>query len=362
MIKKTLVLFTILLFLSSVSSAQLLIGARAAGMGGASVAACRDLTAAYYNPAALMKSPGSGGIVSAGLSYSNPDKILNAALGVTDPIKFMADNFASKLDFTGSLSGIAGFSMNKIGVTVLPLASISLNKPALSLSGIMGGTLYSPVALTLGHTVGVPLIGDLSIGTNLKYIYAANGNVSATAPIPPLTSGSATQTYAIGSGFGLDVGALATFGIPFLTEFSVGAAARNLFESVSYSGKSQTYTTTDSDYTLVSETDTSYTTNPESSYALGASGTVPVIGLLVAGDLEMISGSNSRTNTHLGLEYPLIADLLNLRAGLAMGKDISLTTLGAKIGIPFFALNLAYVMDGKTSSNSYFVFDFVGGI
>ena len=80
--------------------------------------------------------------------------------------------------------------------------------------------------------------------------------------------------------------------------------------------------------------------------------------MAVAADLEM---KKNETVTHLGLEYPLMANVLIGRAGLASSPSISKTTLGVKLNLPFFTLDATSIMDGKNSSVVGWVVDIGAG-
>ena len=352
--KKILLGLLVLSLMASVSSAQFLVGARAAGMGGVGVATCRDLSAAYYNPAAIMKTGTVGGMASVGVAYDGMDKIMAAAAGAADPAKFVSDNFANNIALNGNLGGIFGLNINKIGISVMPNLGLNLNKPAASLqaNGMAGLTYSAP--LTMGYTFGLPGLPALDVGANLKYVGMMSGWVNANA------LGAGNQAIVNSTGFGVDLGALMTFNIPAVTELSVGLAIRDLAENTNTNtktyaltpGAGNTFTST-----LVSDVNTTQTVN--SSYALGVAGNIPVVGLLCAADLE---SGNGFTNTHIGVEYPILAGLAAIRAGLASGNALSLTTFGAKIGLPFFTLNAALMMDGKNTKNNQIFIDLAGGV
>lgn len=352
--KKILLGLLVLSLMASVSSAQFLVGARAAGMGGVGVATCRDLSAAYYNPAAIMKTGAVGGMASVGVAYDGMDKIIAAAAGAADPAKFVSDNFANTIDLNGSIGGIFGLNINKIGISVLPALGLQLAKPAASLQASgMAGLNYN-VPVTFGHTFGIPGLPSIDVGANLKYVGQMGGFVTANA------LGAGTQTIANSTGFGLDLGALMTFNIPAVTELSVGLAIRDLAENLNTNTKTYTLTPGPSNTftsTLASDVNTSAAVN--SSFALGVAGNIPVVGLLCAADLE---SGNGFTNTHIGVEYPILAGLAAIRAGLASGNALSLTTFGAKIGLPFFTLNAAMMMDGKNTKNNQIFVDLAGGV
>lgn len=356
--KNFVLVFVLVLCLSSASFAQLLIGARSAGMGGAGVAIAKDLTAAYYNPAAFMRASNAGGIISLGASLKNSDKIIGTIGSLSDPLKFFADNYSNNLDFTGNASGIFGFQASKVGITAIPLVSAVINKPASSLYGTISGSLMMPIAATLGYSVEIPMLGAIDVGTNLKYIYSATGGIA-----PAIGALTVDQTTTTGGGFGIDLGALATVSVPLVSEVSVGIAARDLLQNISYTSISQAYTLSGQTYTKFgAETTTKTSVLDNSTYTVGASAVIPGVGLLVAADIENIAGPGSYSNTHMGLEYPVLAGLLTLRAGTASGTGTSLTTYGAKIGIPVFTINAAYVTDHNFADNSYFVLDLVGAI
>jgi hypothetical protein len=362
--KKILITGLSVLLLFSASQAQLLIGARAAGMGGAGTAVVNDLAAAYYNPAGLMRSPVKAAEmkIALGASYSNPDKLLAAISGATDPAKFLQDNYNNDLTFTGNLNGVIGFNLRKIGLSVIPMMRADVSKSAPSLAGIASGTGNAVGVLTLGTTFGVPYVGDLNLGMNGKYIYSATGYLDATVANP-------TQTWGVGNGVGFDLGALTTVKIPMVTDINLAFVARDLNESITYKNKSQTAT---ADYTdpanpkfnmgtALDQPDSTVTFN--SSYVIGASATIPVVGLLTAIDIENVcTPGNPQTNTHIGIEYPLFLNILVLRAGVASGQNLQLTTFGAKLGLPFLSVDLAMVQDGKNTKNSSYVVDFNIGI
>jgi len=346
-----------ILLLASASQAQLLIGARAAGMGGAGTAVVNDLAAAYYNPAGLMKSPVKAAEmkIALGASYSNPDKLLNAISGATDPAKFLTDNYATDLSFTGGLNGVIGFNVRKIGISVIPMMGAFVDKRANALAGTASGTGNAAGVLTLGTTFGVPYVGTMNLGVNGKYIYANYGNLTATAA-------GGTQYWGTGSGIGFDVGALTTISVPMITDINLAFVARDLNESVTYKNKSQTATPDPADPTKLKTGTTvdlaDSTITNASSYVLGAAATIPVVGILAAIDLENVSAAgNPQTNTHIGIEYPLFLNMLVLRAGMASGQNLQLTTFGAKLGLPILAIDLAVVQDGKNTKNSSYVAD-----
>ncbi|MFA4967869.1 MAG: hypothetical protein WC624_06615 [Candidatus Margulisiibacteriota bacterium] len=358
--KKLVLVCLAVLLMVSVSNAQMIIGARAAGMGGAGVAAARDLSAAYYNPAALMKASRMGFLASVNYPTGGFDQLTNLAAQSGDPAKFANDNFAKEININTGINGIIGGCFNKVGVSVIPGLTVNLNKPASSL-GAVGGAVGSYTGiLTAGYSWGLMGLPSIDIGANLKALGGISGNVNVTAN--PLTGATGNQSVLNSSGVGLDLGALMTFDIPMVTSLSVGLVARDLAETITTTGKTRTLTAPAGSNTLTQgpETDipsTSQTTN--ATYVLGASGSIPGIGAVLAGDIE---SGNGFSNTHIGIEYPVMLKMLTLRAGLASGTNLSLTTIGANIGIPFLALNLAYVMDGKISNNNSIVFDIAGGI
>jgi len=357
--KKIALCFIVLLSLVSVSFGQSLIGARSAGMGGAGVAASRDLSAAYYNPAALMRTGMASFIASTGVAYSGIDKILAAASSSNDPAKFAMDNFSSDINVNANINGIIGGSINKIGLSVLPTISANLQKPAASLATAGTAAFNYTGALTFGNTFGFGVLPAIDIGANLKYIGGMSGDINvATDPITGISSGT-QNTYNL-SGFGLDLGALATFDVPMVSSISVGLVVRDLVETINTTINPSTLYAPAGSTTLTETKGTEQTTSrtADPSYILGAAGNIPVIGAIVAADIE---SGNGFSNTHFGIEYPLLLNLVTLRAGIASGTNLSLTTVGAKLGIPFFTLNMAYVMDSKISNNNQYVLDIAGG-
>ncbi len=97
--KKLFVALLALSFCVSLAQAQQLIGGRAAGMGGAGVAATDDISAAYYNPAALMRSPAIAfeTKVDLGAAYSDINTLSKVLADTSTPSQFLIDNYHNNL-------------------------------------------------------------------------------------------------------------------------------------------------------------------------------------------------------------------------------------------------------------------------
>ena len=374
--KRLLVVLFILSLLVSVSSAQVYIGSRQAGMGGTGVASAVGLNAVAFNPAGLMRGPSGEFLLSLGAASQGIDQIISSFGEVTDPAQFMVDNYGTNLDADGSVSGLLGLNVAHIGLSVLiPNISANLSKPANSLGGSVTAMANTAIVLTAGHTFTIPgvPIANLDVGANAKLLNSGFGRLLIPGTPAPSATVEATQIYATGSGYGFDIGARSNVEIPMLTDFSVGVALRDISQTVKYSPKSRTdkYTgsATGGEPTITKGTesaeadvDVTYPT----SLAIGCAGTIPGIGLKVAADVTSVSGGTNLAGTgigtdysvtNIGFEYPLLLNTLILRAGLASSSDISLTTLGAKINIPFITLELATMIDGKNSKNTSYVVD-----
>jgi hypothetical protein len=154
---------------------------------------------------------------------------------------------------------------------------------------------------------------------------------------------------------------LTSFDVPFVSKVAVGAALRNLSSSFALSNTTKTAymnfltKTTTFGADVVSNT----TVNLPNSTAIGAYATIPGIGLGVATDIEMI---NSDTNIHIGLEYPLMLGIIVLRAGVASGPNLSLTTAGAEINLRVVKVGLVTISDAKNTGLTSAVADITIGL
>ena len=369
--RKILVSVFLVPVLVSMASAQAFIGAKIGGMGGAGVANATDLSAVYYNPAGLMKAGRAEFKLSLNPSYSDYTNLVDAFNKSTDPSEILQDNFATDLSFQGDLAGMVGLNINKIGISalILPLGdnagdtlsatnTVNINKPANALQAGATYAVRQDTVLTLGYTFSLPglPIASLDTGVNLKSINAVYGtlNASVTDTTSPYRKGS-------GTGTAFDLGARTSLDVPVVGSLAVGLALRDVGGQINYERKEEIFYFNNVTQTITKGAETalpdkSVTLNPTT--VIGAAATIPTINLGVAADLEF---AKSETITHLGVEYPIMPNVLIGRAGLASGSSISKTTLGVKLNIPFLTLDAAAVMDGKDSSVMGWVVDIGAG-
>ncbi|MBN3032552.1 MAG: hypothetical protein JW873_00460 [Candidatus Saganbacteria bacterium] len=361
--KKALSLLLFLALCASVAQAQSLIGGRAAGMGGAGVAASNDLSAAYYNPAALMRSKVvvTEVKIDLGAAYTDPTTLSNALSKATDPASFLLSNYANNLNFTGSLFGLIGVNVRKIGLSVIPVLTTTVNKPANSLGGTAVASGHYDAVLTLGTTFAVPrLPAALDVGVNLKALNGVAGSMTVSSAVGQTTA-TGNQDTGTGTGMGYDIGVLTSFNVPYVSKVAVGAVVRNLSTSYTLKMTRQAATLNQLTGTVSFGASTALpdqTVNIDSSTAVGAYATIPVIGAGVAADLEM---TKTDTNTHLGIEYPMLYGLLVLRAGAASGPNLSLTTAGLELNLAVTKLGIVTVADAKNSGATTTVADITIG-
>lgn len=337
-----LVLSVIVLSSFSVPVFALTPGVRSMGMGGCGIAVSKDLTSAYYNPAGIVK----GGALEARLGggASSPDQLFQLFGVMSDPQKYFLDNQANAIDLGGSLAGIAGMSVGKVGFSIVPeLPNIRVTKAAGTIEGVFNGAAKISGNITMGMPLAPSFLPiALDLGANLKYINVASAYY---APDITLMTGLTPEVHT-GNGFGLDVGALGEVDIPSLTKLSVGVVMKDLFETINYTDK-------------VNNVETTRTETAPTTIGLGVAGVVPVTGTLLTTDMVNVAGSNTESTMHFGVEQPMLGDILKGRAGWSTGLNPT-TSIG--VGFSLGAnIDLAYVMDGKDAKANAFAFEISGG-
>ncbi|MEE8638060.1 MAG: hypothetical protein V3T21_03345 [Candidatus Margulisiibacteriota bacterium] len=336
------------------------VGAKYAGMGGAGAAIVDDLSCAYFNPAGIVKTGSMGLLIGAGTATEGMDELIKALSGASDPAKFLSDNFDNTVNISGGLSSIVGINIAKVGLSVIPIASITLNKP--TAGQIVGSSLTASAAYegiaTLGYSLSIPgiPIASLDLGANIKSVNSISGSSTVNS------NTSSTDLVTTLSGIGFDIGAKASIDT-LVIPLSIAIVMKDIGETLK--GKTKTITTTYDPTTgnITDQTETEVDapdfTSP-TTLVIGASTKIPGVGLRVALDIDSVSGSGvSYSVTHLGLEYPIVG-VLALRAGIisgGQGGNISMTTIGAGFNLGL-GLNVAMMFDGKNSKNNSTILDF----
>jgi len=365
--KKIVLSLLLILCLVSIASAQVLIGAKSAGMGGTGVANADGLTSIYYNPAGLMKGKSFGLDISLAPAYTDYQKVYDAVSKSTDIASFLVDNYANALAMNGDVSAQVGFNFNKIGISaiILPLGSyaadtlagnntIFVSKAANSVLAQASYSTRYDYVLTLGRTFNPAFLpASLDAGINIKSVNAVYGTFT-----PAAAATSAPYTSAIGNGTAFDLGLRTTLDVPALGSAAVGVAMRDISGKINYSRKQKTYYLDDTTGTITESAesilaDASVTLN--SVTVVGIAGKIAAINLGVAADVEM---ANAGSTTHLGVELPFLANLIIARAGTISGPSINKMTYGAKLNLPILTVDAAGVIDSNDNNKKAWTIDF----
>lgn len=342
------------------------VGAKYGAMAGAASSIVDDITCAYYNPAGIVKSGNMELKIGAGAATEGLSQLTSTLGNASDPAKFLSDNFSNVLNIGGGLNAIIGVNVAKIGLSLIPVASLSLNKPANTIAGTANAAASYDGVLTLGYTFGVPgLPAGLDIGANIKSANAIMASSTGAAAGLGFSSADNIMTY---SGVGFDLGAKASLDIP-VVPVSVAVVFKDISETLKGKVKSvnTTYDSTGkiTNQNTVSDADGPDVTVPMTT-VIGASTMIPGVGLKVAVDIDNVAsstnyygGNPAYSLTHLGLEYPLLG-IVALRAGTVSGGPggaISQTTLGVGFNLGV-NLNIAMMSDAKNSKNNATAIDF----
>lgn len=296
-------------------------GARAFGMGGAYTAVADDLAALVYNPSRLGDKAFEVGV---GLGFSDLESVVEFFSLLREPAT-IGEAIHTNLV---TLSGVS------IGSVGLGLAA----KGTIHIDGCSSGTLcgsgdaMAQFVLGMGRELARPagnLVG-LKVGAALKRLH---GERIAYERVD-LGAGYQTRVEAwTGQGYSLDLGA--AFRVS--ERVSVGLAVQDVLSSLSWEG-----TLTEAQYTAAGDEVWRVSTPLEAQdesltavYRAGVAVRPPLTGTLLA--VELASDGTLR----YGIEQNLLANALSLRAGQAVGKDGSTTTLGLGLNLGPGRLDLA---------------------
>jgi hypothetical protein len=356
-------ILTFLLFLSLASTSTFAfqsglvpygIGAKYGAMGGAGSALVKDMTCSYYNPAGILKTGLFEAKLGVGAATDGLNDIAQVISSVSDPEKFLSENFTKVLDLNGGLNAVVAFNINRVGLSYLSVANLNLTKPV---AGTLVGSsatalLGSEAILTLGYGFSIPglPIASLDTGINIKSVNSFTANSIATSIL------TSQEQVINGTGIGFDIGTRASLDIAWPTSIAIVMRDIASTQKTTQTTKNTTYDTSGN---IILQTETkgagSDITSP-TTLTLGAATKIPVIGLTLAIDLDSVSGSGtSYSVTHLGAEIPVMG-IFPFRAGLISGGpsgSISMTTMGTAFG----PLNIALMFDGKNAKNNSTIFD-----
>lgn len=304
--------FGLLLFFAQAGIAAPGIGARAIGMGGAYTAVADDGTAAYWNPA---------GITQLKLGFT-PSYGVSGDLGdvedIFDFLKDLSEGVYVKLPAgeatVGGNLGV-GFSTSRLAVNLFADADMfsiaSDDSGALEINGKGQGVLTMAREFT-------PLIG---VGASIKYVTVVKGMMVETGD-------SYTSRYGTGSCIALDLGGM----------FRIGKTIRAAAVVRDFPLGEITLTGNETTTGLYPSTTTDWSEKYElpSVLVLGGAVKIPVLGTLIAADLETPLAGDEEGTFRVGVEQPVLpARLLVLRVGgytAGSGKFNFTAGAGCKLG------------------------------
>lgn len=276
-------------------------GARAIGMGGAYSAVADDGTAVYWNPAGITQSRFVFMPVAGGSGEWD---------GIFAFLRELSEGESYPELKAGTVSGAAnlglGFNTSGFGLHVFGDMTMYSSKEA----GKMDITGKAQGALTLARTF-TPL---LAVGGNIKYVHVLQGTTEINKEI----------RYGGGSGWAVDLGGMFRLG----ETVRAAAVVRDFpLDEIKLSGDRYTGSTL-----AHQEWEGRYSL--PTVLVVGGAVKVPVLGTLVAADLETPLGGG-QTSLRVGLEQPVLPlGLLAVRVGgYTEEGDFNLTGgLGTRLG------------------------------
>jgi len=316
-------------------------------MGGAYSALANDISSAYWNPAGLVNSDikvtdvmvGEG--VDGNFGLEKVPEFINS-------LYLIKSYWNRDADFMGSVNGIAGLSLSKVGVSYIPWATVNFSKDSANTYVYYDGTSRHSVALTFGSSIGMPLIlSPVAVGANVRYVSGFLNRVSWTWP------GPANITYASGSGIGLDLGAQTNI----LPNTKAALVFRDVLTGFTWSGKTDIHSggfnTTGDLFPKTGEEDFEEVDKSPMKIVLGVASDIPMIALLSA-DYEY---ADPNADIHIGIEKKFFMNIFALRAGYytESATQTSKTTYGCGLDFGFIKADVAVGQDAKVSDDKILV-------
>lgn len=381
----------ILLTLITVTFAQVGIGARALGMGGAFTAVAEDEGAAYWNPASCAGQTG----ISIVPSFSTYIKS-NIGRDEVSDVKNIEDIGNKRLSLDGAYfsNTLLNFSIKGVGIGIFGegygtvsykgenLALVSnvikaaqeAQKPSPDTSKIqeylkdindgdvgglwLNGNGYGIGEIFLTYAQNFKTLTGLNnfkVGCNIKILSGKMfesdlasefkvidkgiDNLPPSIPIIIIPTNKGYLFEGNGTGIGIDIGALGTLGRPILgSNMKVGINIRNLISSIRFKGTRKELTVDDGSVPSEDKiikgvaVDESRTLSLDKHIRIGGAIKPPSINALIAMDIDANLDSN-KIATHLGIEKKLA--IVILRLGMFNNPDVgggTVLTLG--LGLP----------------------------